>query len=54
MFVLKFAPKFWDLILQHFFESKTSVIGHTIILGTTKRILDERAAFLLHNTLLHS
>lgn len=43
MFVLKFAPKFWYLILLHFFESRTSVIGHTIILGTTKRIIDEKA-----------
>lgn len=43
MFVLKFASKFWDLILLHFFESKIAVIGHKIILGTTKHILNARA-----------
>lgn len=37
-FVLKFVPKCWHLILMHIFESKTSsIVGHTIILCTTKK-----------------
>lgn len=48
------------MILLHFFESKTSVVGRTNILGTTKlNLMKEllwklRYTFLSHNILLLS